>query len=72
MIQTISDFIFSSKIQLNRQTRVRALQLLLTLCQGNESNYNCALKMLYNFLAKIEKSWRFVDSEQFDSDIGLK
>lgn len=82
LITTITDFIFNTNNaesnkeaankQLNRQTRKRALALLLTLCEQNENNFAQALKILYKFHGQIEKSWKFIDYDEFDADVGLK
>lgn len=57
LVTTITDFIFNTsderstlqKKQLGRQTRKRAVGLLLTLCEKNEGNFALALKILYKF-----------------------
>ena len=58
--------------QLNRQTRKRAFGLLLTLGEQNENNFAEALKILYKFQGQISKSWKFIDHDEFDADVGLK
>lgn len=81
LAETIKNFIFGSdsepkKNQLNKQlsrnTRKRALSLLLTLCENNEANFGQALEILYLFHEKIEKSWRYIDFDEFATDVGLK
>jgi hypothetical protein len=58
--------------QLSRQTRKRAFSLMLTLSDKNEENFASALKVLYNFHGKIERSWRYIDMSEFDADVGIK
>lgn len=45
---------------------------MLTLCEKNESNFAQALKILYKFHEKIDKSWQNIDFKEFDSDVGIK
>jgi len=77
----ITDFIFASNIEpgasqqkkvLNRQTRKRAYGLILSLSEGNEANFAEALRILFQFHSKIEKSWFHVNIDEFDADVGIK
>jgi uncharacterized UBP type Zn finger protein len=45
---------------------------LLSLCEKNEENFASTLKILYNFHSKIDKSWRYIDMNEFDADVGIK
>lgn len=45
---------------------------MLTLSDKNEENFAAALKILYNFHGKIERSWRYIDMSEFDADVGIK
>lgn len=58
--------------QLSRNTRRRAFALLLTLSENNEANYKQTLNDLSAFLGKVEQSWRCIDYDEFDADVGLK
>jgi len=44
----------------------------LTLCEKNEENFTSTLKVMYNFYGKVDKSWRYIDMNEFDADVGIK
>lgn len=46
--------------------------MLLTLCDQNEKNFAQALQILFKFHGQIEKSWKFIDFDEFDTDVGIK